>query len=176
MIIRDVNNYIAVYSDYTIENNHCKLKGCFEIDKEYYKDPSMKIVPIALKRYFVDNIPIRETILNHNDIFDFCLRLKVNSKSSAFFKYLENGDLTKKKLDRTTRYYISTNGGSLYKDLGSGRINGVYPDYSATLFNQYIKKDIKDYNINYRFYITECYKIVNVINEGRNPGLFDEIN
>ena len=53
MVIRDVNNYLAVYTDSTKEKEHIKLKGDLEIDKEYHKDPSMRIVPLALKEYFV---------------------------------------------------------------------------------------------------------------------------
>ena len=73
MIVRDVNNYISVYSGTT----KTKLKGCFEIYKELHKDQSSTIVPIALKAYFIDNIPIEQTIKNHKDIFDFCIRLKL---------------------------------------------------------------------------------------------------
>jgi hypothetical protein len=171
VILRDVNNYIAVYDDSTKENEHVKLKGCFEIDKEYHKDPSMRIVPIALKEYFVNGVPIRDTILNHKDIFDFCLRLKVNSKSVAKYVYFDNG-LKEQILPRTTRYYISNNGGNLYKDLGENRITGVNVGYTATLFNNYEEKPMEDYNINYSFYINEAMKIVNVITEGGQLKLF----
>lgn len=168
MIIRDVNNYIAEYSDSTKDNEHLKLKGCFEIDKEYHKDPSMRIVPIALKEYFINNISIEKTIKNHSDIFDFCLRLKTNSKSTPKFKYLnDEGNLVIKELDRTTRYYISNGGGALIKDFGENRISGVNIGYSVTLFNNYIKKDIKSYDINYNFYISETNKIKNVVSSGQ---------
>lgn len=172
MIIRDVNSYISVYDDSTPENEHLKLKGCFEIDKEFHKDPSMRIVPIALKEYFVNNIPISETIKNHNDIYDFCLRLKTNSKSTPKFKYIENNEIKEKILDRTTRYYISIGGGDLCKDFGEKKVSGVNIGYSATLFNKYVEKEMKDYKINYNFYIAECMKIINVIEEGNQPTLF----
>lgn len=159
MITRDVNNYIGVYDDYTSENNHVKLKGDFEIDKEFHKDPSMRIVPLAVKNYFVDRIPITETILNNKDIFNFCLRLKTNAKCTPYFTYLKNGQIIKDKLDRTTRYYVSNNGGILQKEFDDGRVIGVNIGYNATLFNKYIKKDIKDYNLNYNFYITQANKL-----------------
>lgn len=166
MIIKDVNNYISVYEDSIPSDEHLKLKGCFEIDKEFYKDPSMKIVQIALKEYFVNNIPIKETILNHTDIFDFCLRLKTNSKSTPIYKYIdENNEMVEQKLDRTTRYYISNKGGILLKKFDDNRISGVNVGFSITLFNKYEKKDMKDYNINYNFYIAECNKIINAIED-----------
>ena len=158
MIIRDVNNYIAEYEDSTPENEHLKLKGCFEIDKEYHKDNSMKIVAIALKNYFVNNIPIEETIKNHTNIYDFCMRLKINSSSKAFYNKFENGDVQQIPLNRTTRYYVSNKGGGLtiYYN-GSTEVTRVNKGYVATLFNNYVELD--NYDINYKFYINEAYKI-----------------
>ena len=71
MVIRDVNNYSAQYMDGNI-----KHKGAFEIDKELHKDPSMKIVPIALEKYFFEGIPINETINSHSNIYDFLFKIK----------------------------------------------------------------------------------------------------
>ena len=161
-VVRDVNNYLAVY-----ESGDIKYKGCFEIDKEYHKDPSMRIVPISLKRYYIDNIPIEQTIRNHTDIFDFCLRLKTNSKSTPYFKYLENGKIISKKLDRTTRYYVSNSGGIITKQFDESRISGVNVGYSVTLFNKYIEKPMNEYNINYNFYIAEANKIKNAVYDGQ---------
>lgn len=160
-VVRDVNNYLAVY-----ESGDIKYKGCFEIDKEFHKDPSMRIVPLALSNYFVKGIPIKETILNHKDIFDFCLRLKTNSKSTPIFKHFdEDQNIVDTILPRTTRYYISKNGGTLIKDFGDNRITGVNIGYSATLFNKYEEKDMKDYNINYHFYIKEANKIKDAVED-----------
>jgi hypothetical protein len=161
MFIRDVNNYGAVYVDSTKENEHIKLKGDFEVDKEFHKDPSMRIVPLALKNYFVYNIPVEDTIKQNRDIFNFCLRLKTNSKSTPFYKYLQNGRLQEKRLDRTTRYYISNSGGAIYKDFGEGRASGVNVGFSITLFNKFEDKEWDDYDINYNFYISEANKIKN---------------
>lgn len=132
----------------------------------------MKIVPISLKKYFVDNIPIEETIINHKNIFDFCLRLKTNSNSTPYFRHLNKERIiVDDKLDRTTRYYISNIGGILLKDF-NGKLNGVNVGFSVTIFNKYIEKDFKDYNINYRFYIAEANKIKNVIEDYGQLSLF----
>ena len=127
----------------------------------------MRIVPLAIKEYYVHGIPIEKTIKNHTDIFDFCLRLKTNSKSTPYFRYIENDKIINKKLDRTTRYYISKNGGILLKEFDEERKSGVNIGFTVTLFNKYIKKDMKNYNINYNFYISECYKIINAIDDGQ---------
>lgn len=169
MIIRDVNNYLSVYSDSTKENPHIKMKGDFEVDKEYHKDPSMRIVPLAVKEYFVNNIPIEETIRNHTDIFDFCLRLKLNSKTKGIFKHFNDKfEIVDSPLQRTTRYYISSGlkSGSLIKDFGD-KISGINIGFQAVLFNKFEKKNIKDYNINYSFYIQEANKLKNAVSDGQ---------
>lgn len=165
VVIRDVNNYLAIY-----ESGDVKCKGCFEIDKEFHKDPSMRIVPIALKEYYVNGIPIRDTIKNHKNIYDFCLRLKTNSKSTPIFKYIEKEEIKTKILNRTTRYYISNygkNSGNLFKDFGDGRITGVNIGYTAILFNKYEEKPFNEYNIDYNFYIAETMKIIHSIDTGQ---------
>lgn len=153
---------MAVYED-----GNVKLKGCFEIDKEFHKDPSMRIVPIALKEYYTKGIPIEQTIRNHNNIYDFCLRLKTNSKSTPYYKGFEKGEFITKKLNRTTRYYVSFGGGVISKKFDENRTSGVNIGYSVTLFNKFIEKDIKDYKINYNFYIAEAYKIIYAIDDGQ---------
>lgn len=169
-IVRDVNNYLAVYT-----NGDIKCKGCFEIDKEFHKDPSMRIVAIAIKEYFVNNIPVRDTVTNHKNIFDFCLRLKTNSKSTPIFRCIDNDKITDVKLNRTTRYYISNvskDSGVLFKDFGDGRISGINIGFNVNIFNNYVKKDMKDYNINYNFYIAEANKIIDAIEDGGQLSLF----
>lgn len=164
-ILRDVNNYLAVYEDGTY-----KAKGAFEIDTEYHKDPSMRIVPLAVKEYFINGTSIEETIRNHTDIFDFCLRLKINSKTKGTFRYVDsNCNIIDSNLSRTTRYYISSglNSGILLKQFDDGKVSGVNVGYSAKIFNKFEEKPMKDYNINYGFYIVEAYKLKNAVDDGQ---------
>ena len=171
MFLRDVNNYGAIYEDSTPDNEHIKLKGDFEIDKEFHKDPSMRIVPLAVKNYFVYGIPVEKTIKENRDIFNFCMRLKTNSACTPYFKYFDNNKINNRPLNRTTRYYISNKPiglnpelehGTIYKQFNDGRIIGVNIGYSATIFNKFIKLDNwEDYHIDYNFYIAEANKLKN---------------
>lgn len=162
MIIKDVNNYIAIYDDYTPENDHVKLRGCFEINKELHKDPSMRVVAMALKNYFVNNIPIKDTIYNDHDIFDFCLLLKMKGDSTAYYKYFDDDyQIKQDELSRITRYYISNKKGSgvLIKRTDEGRETAVNIGSSCILFNKYEEKKFDDYEVDYLFYIKEANKI-----------------
>lgn len=161
MVIVDVSTYLAQYEDGSV-----KLKNDFEIDKEIYKNPSMRIVPIALREYFVNNTPVEETIRNHRDIYDFCLMARVNKNFDLFYKYIENHEVKVRKLSKTLRYYASKRGGTLYKrkiNDENASILSINVGQPVTLFNQYQEKDWELYNIDYKFYINECMKIINKI-------------
>ena len=163
-----VNSYIAQKLD-----GELKEKSEFEIEKEFHKDPSMKIIPIALSKYFINDIPVKETIENHDNIFDFCIRLKTNRSCEAQLHYIDDNYNKKvENLSKTTRYYISNKGGSLYKHFEkNNRVNSVNVKFLATIFNQYVEKPMKDYDINYKFYIAECNKIIDQI-EDKQLSLF----
>lgn len=151
------------------------MKGDFEVDKEFHKDPSMRIVPLAVKEYFVYGIPVEKTIKENRDIFNFCMRLKTNSKSTPYFRHLSSKGLIDDKLDRTTRYYISNrkDSGILLKKFSDGKITGVNVGNSVTLFNKYFKEDNwDDYKIDYSFYISEANKLKEPL-LGRQLDLFD---
>ena len=133
-----------------------------------HKDHSMRIVPIALREYFINNKPIVETIKNHENIFDFCLRMKTRADCKGFYQYYKNGKLEYQLLPRTTRYYISKpsiNSGVLLKNFSDNKKNSVNAGFMVTLFNKYEEKEINNYNIDYNFYIAETNKIINAIED-----------
>lgn len=159
MAIVDVSTYLAVY-----ENGEIKHKSDFEIDKELHKNPSMRIVPIALEKYFVENIPVEQTIKNHNDIYDFCLMTRCPKKFDLYYYSIKNDSIDKQKLSKTTRYFASKSGGTLFKiNNETGSSTGVLIGQYVTLFNKYYELPISEYNIDYNFYINECNKIIEKI-------------
>ncbi len=162
MVIRDVNNYSAQY----LIDNKIKHKGAFEIDKDLHKDPSMRIVSIALEKYFFFGVPIRETIINHTNIYDFGMRLKVNNKYQAEWHYIDDR-IKIQKLSKNTRYYVSKHGGALYKRStdGNNKLISVCVGSVVTIFNNFINKSMNEYDIDYDFYIKECNKLVNQIKD-----------
>ena len=132
----------------------------------------MRIVPLAVKNYFVYGIPVEETIKKDRDIFNFCMQLKTNSSSAAFFRHLIDGKLVDEKLGRMTRYIMTKDfkSGILLKRFEDGRITGVNVGYSATLFNKVIHLDNwDDYKLDYQFYITEANKL-------KNPLIYKELD
>lgn len=127
IIARDVNNYINIITDENI-----KFKGCFEIDRDYHKNHSKRIVPIALANYFINNIHIEKTIYNHIDnenildkygfcdnygIYDFCLGAKMKGQNELVQRYWKGYDLIEEPLSKMNRYYVSNIGVELIKKL-----------------------------------------------------------
>lgn len=177
MIIGDVNNYIAINTKGKI-----KYKGRYEINKmvgnehAYHKDNSFKIIPIALSEYFINKIPIEDTIKNHTNIYDFSGRQKFSKESEGEMHQLKYDSTNNPynhitKQQKNTRYYLSTNGNIFVKRYSKGTTELINKGYKVTIFNNYIEKEFKDYKIDYSFYIKEAYKEINLI-ETKQLNLF----
>lgn len=103
MFIRDVNNYIAEYS-----NGDLKRKGAYEYKLGWHQNHSALVVPKAAEAALVHGTDIREFIRGvAHEIHDFFLRTKVPRSSS-----LEWGG---EVISNIARYYISTEGKPLEK-------------------------------------------------------------
>ncbi len=108
MFIRDVNNYIGEYTD-----GKLKRKGAYEYDREWHQNHSALVVPKIASKHLIEGIDIHDAIRQHDDPMDFMLRTNVNRTSTLDIEY---GGLSE-ELQRTTRYYISNEGGTLIKTM-----------------------------------------------------------
>ena len=179
MIIRDVNNYLAV----DIEDN-AKPKGAFEIVPmqngavAYNKNWSMRVVPKALHAYYIDGIDPEEFVRNHDNIYDFCIGFRARGDWDIWtthIKRVQAGDnhvdfvKDRKKQQRTIRYYMSKGGNVLTKENRiDKRVISLEAGKTATMFNGYIHMaDFRGYNIDYNYYIREINKIKNAVNDGQ---------
>ncbi len=170
MVIRDVNNYLAIDV-----KGKVKYKGAFEVDKvvgsepAYHKDNSFRVIPLAISEYFTKGISVEQTITNHTNIYDFCGRQKFTRDSYGQIHYLDVDRQVSEKQQKNVRYYISNRGATFYKYYNKGTNEVINKGYQVTIFNDFIKKD--NYDINYNFYIHECYKIIQEV-EKKQLSLF----
>ena len=163
LFVRDINNYLSVNT-----KGKVKTKGAFDIDLELHKNRSERIVPLAVKRYFVNNIPVEETVKNHlslenyedlenQGIYDFCIGKKIQSNQNYTIE--DSGEnIIKNIKDKVIRFYVSTDGDYLKKNYSDGRKEITVGGNKMTMFMDYY--DSENYNVDYDYYINQAYKII----------------
>ena len=160
IVQRDVNNYSGTFTDGTT-----KEKGAFAINKPWNKDHSMKVVSLAVEKYFVDNVPVRDTIESCTEIFDFCMSQKVGKQFKVQHHYIKNGQRVEEDVQRLNRFFITVKGGALVKVKEDGSISRLVVGQSIGLFNKFYKSD--DYDLKYDYYVAEANKLINAVDNGQ---------
>src|SRR5690606_38082372 len=98
MYIRDVNNYIAVYT-----NGKVKRKGAYEYDGlGWHQNQSALVVPKAAEHELTGKGKAEDFIRQHKDKWDFMLRTKVPRNSRLTLEY-EDGKVIPQQ--NICRYY-----------------------------------------------------------------------
>ena len=156
-----INDYLGVKKGWskTHDPKLIKTKGLFIDTVSLGKGMAPMIVPEAINKYFVEGIPPEKTIKECTDILKFCTYQKV---AKDFFVEYDGVPVR-----HINRYYMSTNGKKLikYKMEGGKRIRptDLCADSGITLYNKFDDKPISERNINYRYYLHEAYKIIDVL-------------
>jgi hypothetical protein len=127
LYIRDVNNYIGI-----LDNGKIKTKGDYEINKDFNKDPSAKILSIAITEYYVKGTPIAETIRNHQELSDFYMFKR--AKTGKLVAFTQNGE-REVSLPKTIRYLATKRGLVLFQKTDSMNAK-VHSDCYVTIVNQ----------------------------------------
>jgi hypothetical protein len=173
IIFSTVNDYLAIKT-----NGDIKKKGDFLTDFELHKNKSARIVPIALEAYFVHNTPVSNTICNHTNIFDFCIR----QKSSKDFHY-EGWNKTKSEktvYNKLIRYYVSNTGEKLLK-VKNPNSESTAPNVSQVEAGDWVCKvcnhlpkdtDVASAGINYDYYIERANRLIHKVQfEGKKRNI-----
>jgi hypothetical protein len=170
-----------------IRKDYIKTKGMFITEVLLGKGLSPKIIPEAIIKYFVDGIPVEDTVKGCTDIKKFLMSEKTGKQWHVEYMNQE--------IQRTNRFYASTDGAYLWKWKGIGEHYAwnpselsdmaywsliqegkdpynppLVPDTKqyqnmltasgVTLLNMFDDKPIEDRKMNYRYYLRECYKII----------------
>lgn len=170
-----------------IRKDYIKTKGMFITEVLLGKGLSPKIIPEAIIKYFVDGIPVEDTVKGCTDIKKFLMSEKTGKQWHVEYMNQE--------IQRTNRFYASTDGAYLWKWKGIGehcawnpselsdmaywsliqegkdpynpplvpdtkQYQNMLTASGVTLLNMFDEKPIEDRKINYRYYLRECYKII----------------
>ena len=162
MCIRDVNNYIARYT-----NGKVKLKGAYVSDElGWHQNHSAKVIQMAAVVEMLEGIPVEEFIRNHKNKYDFLLRTKVpRSSSLVLLTPLDDEGLEfeETKLQNICRYYACKDGGKLVKVMppleGSTEFRriGIDTEWNVKTCNNI---EAFRWDVDYNYYISEAQKLV----------------
>lgn len=170
MVIRDVNNYLAVDLD-----DKAKPKGCFEVIPmqngaiAYNKNWSMRIVPKVLHEYYMYGVPVEEGVRDSRNIYDFTIGFRARGDWKIYAIGLDKNIKFHDKQQKTLRYFMSRGGVMLTKENEvDGRVISLEAGRTTTIFNRYFKPlQFSDYGIDYGYYIKEINKIINAVDDGQ---------
>lgn len=174
-ITEGVNSYLTVKTD-----GKKKFKGRMN-PKMYLEDLSKgynsPIVAKAVTEYFINGTPVMETLRNSKSILDFCRTQNVNHKYRLEFTHVVNGEIRTDVVQRNTRFYISSTGGTLMKVESMGwnehneeqvKKSSLCAGQRVSICNTVDDTDISELNVNYLYYYNEAMAIIEPIEQSRN--------
>ena len=174
MIIRDVNNYMAV-----TESGKVKSKGAFEWEdlhkkkvSVFHKNKSFLIIPKAIHAYFIEGKMPEDFLQENRNIYDYCAGVKSKGEWSLNMTELvkmdaEDGNavVQNTKLQKIVRYYVANDGVKIVKSHPDGRSIQVEAGRWLQKIVNHIdpKTPFEQYDINYSYYLEEIYKQIEQI-------------
>lgn len=174
-VTEGVNSYLTVK-----RGGSSKFKGRMN-PKMFLEDLSKgynsPIVAKCVTEYFINGTPVMETLRNAKSILDFCRTQNVNHKYRLEFSHVVDGKIVTDIVQRNTRFYISSTGGTLMKveSMGWNEYNEEQVKKSSLCAGQRVSicntvddTDISELNVNYLYYYNEAMAIIEPIEQSRN--------
>lgn len=161
-----VNDYIGQKVDGEI-----KAKGDFLTATELHKNKSFRVIPLALKEYFINNIEPETFINNFDNIFHFCGRSTAGN--TYYHQAYDKGDSW--KLPKIIRYYVAKKGYKIMKMVKEGNDTGandgnVRPATEKKVVANNLPLELhKEHleNVDRRWYINEVREIIYRLETGK---------
>lgn len=144
----NINNYLAI-----TKKGKAKKKGVFVTDPSLENGHDSLIIPKALEAHLTGVKDYKDFILEHNNIYDFCNAFKIAKKYQVY----HNGEV----VQNLNRFYAAINAPYLYKKKKESKdFEHVFSPSGVTIFNRHVEKPMKEYKINYAYYIEEARKVL----------------
>lgn len=154
LMIRDVNNYIGM----SAIGPKVKSKGAYVVDKDWHKDPSMRIAALAVEKWFRQDNASPEQVVKfinkdtpQSDFFMF--KRARTGKMILIDNYGDETDAPK-----TIRYVVSRTGYTLVQETEKIR-SKVHSKGSITLMNN-LSDNMEYVDVDYSWYRREALKLI----------------
>lgn len=174
-VTEGVNSYLTVK-----RGGSSKFKGRMN-PKMFLEDLSKgynsPIVAKCVTEYFINGTPVMETLRNAKSILDFCRTQNVNHKYRLEFTHVVDGKIRTDVVQRNTRFYISSTGGTLMKVESMGwnerneeqvKKSSLCAGQRVSICNTVDDTDISELNVDYLYYYNEAMAIIEPIEQSRN--------
>ncbi len=183
-IIRDVNNYII-----KPKGKEAKEKGLFVVNNSLKKGYNYPIIPLTLKEYFINNIPVEKTIEKCDDIHMFFKSVKVGNNFTTEYRYLNDKKTIEiKSMQKNNRWYVSKSLGYLVKiekakikessevlDLFGNKTTvsskskeiAIEKDQKVCVLNKIEHTEFHLSNVDRSYYSNQCRKIIEFIEDSQ---------
>lgn len=174
-VTEGVNSYLTVK-----RGGSSKFKGRMN-PKMFLEDLSKgynsPIVAKCVTEYFINGTPVMETLRNAKSILDFCRTQNVNHKYRLEFTHVVDGKIRTDVVQKNTRFYISSTGGTLMKVESMGwnehneeqvKKSSLCAGQRVSICNTVDDTDISELNVNYLYYYNEAMAIIEPIEQSRN--------
>ncbi len=174
-VTEGVNSYLTIK-----RGGSSKFKGRMN-PKMFLEDLSKgynsPIVAKCVTEYFINGTPVMETLRNAKSILDFCRTQNINHKYRLEFTHVIDGKIVTDIVQRNTRFYISSTGGTLMKVESMGwnehneeqvKKSSLCAGQRVSICNTVDDTDISELNVNYLYYYNEAMAIIEPIEQSRN--------
>ena len=195
LILADVNNYIAIgkwkeikeeeykkmekevpHGLYKAENGSfyykpIKCKGRFEFSGlALHKNKSFLIIPKAIYYYFVHGTAPDKYLLLNRNILDYCAGVKAKGDWTFYETCIVNGEVQRKELQHTIRYYITKEGCKLlkYNKVDGREIQLDSGKWLQRVFTKMESKSWKEYKVDDSYYLEQIEKEIKNITPVNN--------
>lgn len=171
LIARDVNSYICQFR--TKKGLKLEYKGAlnplmYAVDLQ--KGYDMPIVAHAVSEYFLNRVPVMDTLRKATNIFDFCKTQNVGRQFHVEQTFVNNQQVQSVTCQRYVRFYVSNTGciiEKVHNDTASR--SRLAAGQLVTVLNTLDDLDIAFRNINYKYYYEQAMAIINPIKLGISP-------
>ena len=169
MVIKDVSNYLAIYTNGKVKRKGAAFKTLQEL--EMHENLSCVIVQEAISAYYISNTPVLEYLMQEleNGLSKFYSKVKIQREHRLVARY-EDKDIPQQ---RVTRYLVTNTGCSLIKIMPPIKVDEreseIEAGWKCTPCNNLTTLNLDELrqNINLEYYLLQINKIINGISIGR---------